>query len=287
MKRGIFVTKSSGRKEPFSMVKLRRSLERAKASREEIDYILTEVTPKLYQGVSTKNIHSLAFRLLRKSSRSSAARYNLKRGILELGPSGFPFEKFIAKIFEHQNYQVKTDQILSGRCVNHEIDVIAHKEKEAVLVECKYRNTPGISVDIKTPLYIHARFEDVLANPEFKSQYEKVTGWVATNAKFTTEAIAYGSCQGMHLLSWDYPAHNGLKDIIDNTGLYPLTCLTSLTKQEKQWLMAKNYILVRDIYKNGTLLSQAGVSQQRLPGVTAEGSKLSEVLFGQNYSNQK
>lgn len=269
------------------MLKLRRSLERAKASPEEINYIVTEVTPKLYQGVSTKNIHSLAFRLLRRSSRPSAARYNLKRGILELGPSGFPFEKFIAKIFEHQNYETTTDQLLTGRCVSHEIDVIARKKKEVVLVECKYRNTPGISVDIKTPLYIHARFEDVLANPEFKNKYEQVTYSVATNAKFTMDAITYGTCQGMHLLSWDYPLHNGLKDIIDNTGLYPLTCLTSLTRQEKNWLMAKNYILVRDIYKNEALLLQAGVSQQRLAGVTAEGSKLCEVLFGQNYSSQK
>lgn len=284
MKKGILVTKSTGEKEPFSIKKLRRSLERAKADPEEIEQILALVTPKLYQGVSTKQIHSLAFRLLRKSSRPSAARYHLKKGIMELGPSGFPFEKFIAKIFEHQNYTTFTDQILKGKCVSHEIDVVARKQKEVVLVECKYRNTAGIAVDIKTPLYIHARFEDVLANSDFKKQFEKVNGWVATNAKFTTDAIAYGKCQNMNLLSWDYPIGNGLKDIIDNTGLYPLTCLTSLTKQEKQWLMARNYVLARDVYKNETLLSQAGVNAQRVASVAAEGSKLCEVLFGQNYS---
>ena len=287
MKRGIFVTKSSGEREPFSMVKLRRSLEKAKAGPAEVDRILAEVTPKLFQGVSTKNIHSLAFRLLRRNSRPNAARYNLKRGIMELGPSGFPFEKFIAKIFEHQNYEVNTDQTLQGKCVSHEIDVIATKGKEAVLVECKYRNTSGIAVDVKTPLYIHARFEDVLATGTFKTQFEKVNGWVATNAKFTIDAIAYGKCQGMNLLSWDYPAQNGLKDIIDNTGLYPLACLTSLTKQEKHWLMAKNYVLVREIYKDDDLLAEAGVSQQRLGAVSAEGRRLCEVLFGQDNSNQK
>ena len=287
MKKRIFVTKSTGEKEPFSIKKLRRSLERAKAGSEEIEQILALVTPQLYQGVSTKHIHSLAFRLLRKNSRPSAARYHLKKGIMELGPSGFPFEKFVAKIFENQNYTTFTDQILQGKCVSHEIDVVARKGKEVVLVECKYRNTAGISVDIKTPLYIHARFEDVLANSDFKKQFEKVNGWVATNAKFTTDAIAYGKCQNMNLLSWDHPFGNGLKDIIDNTGLYPLTCLTSLTKQEKQWLMARNYVLARDVYKNETLLSQAGVTAQRLPSVAAEGSKLCEVLFGQNYSAQK
>ncbi|WP_317897706.1 ATP cone domain-containing protein [Aurantibacillus circumpalustris] len=278
MKPSIFVTKSTGKKEPFSIEKLRHSLERAKADPEEIKRILAFVTPQLYQGISTKQIHRLAFRLLRKSSRPSAARYHLKKGIMELGPSGFPFEKFVAKIFEHQNYTTFTDQILQGKCVSHEIDVVARKQKEVVLVECKYRNTAGIAVDIKTPLYIHARFEDVLANSDFKKQFEKVNGWVATNAKFTTDAIAYGRCQNMNLLSWDYPIQNGLKDIIDNMGLYPLTCLTSLTKQEKQWLMSRNYVLVNEIYKNELLLSQAGITLQRISQVTAEGSKLCEML---------
>ncbi|PBQ30511.1 ATPase [Sphingobacteriaceae bacterium] len=287
MRQGIFVTKSSGKKEPFSMIKLRRSLERAKAGEEEIERILEQVMPELYQGVSTKRIHSLAFRLLRKSSRPNAARYHLKKGIMELGPSGFPFEKFIAKIFEHQNYTTCVDQILQGKCVTHEIDVIARKEKEVVLVECKYRNTAGIAVDIKTPLYIHARFEDVLANSEFKNQFEKVSGWVATNAKFTGDAVTYGKCQGMNLLSWDYPSHNGLKDIIDTTGLYPLTCLTSLTKQEKQWLMSKNYVLVGEIYKNEALLSQAGVTVQRLPAVAMEGRTLCEELVLKKNAAQK
>jgi len=287
MKREVLVTKSTGLKEPFSILKLRHSLEKAQAGPEEIADIIKKVLPQLYQGVSTKKIHSMAFRLLRKSSRSSAARYQLKRGIMELGPSGFPFEKFIAKLFLNQNYSTLTDQVLQGKCVSHEIDVIARKDNEIVLVECKYRNTAGIAVDIKTPLYIHARFEDILDNPLFKNQLEHVSGWVATNARFTTDAIAYGKCRGMNLLSWDYPANKGLRDIIDSARLYPLTCLTSLTKQEKQWFLAKNYVLVSEVYKNQDLLRRAGVSSPRISAVMTEGGKLCEVFFDQKHPVKK
>jgi len=154
MRNKIVVTKASGATEPFSIKKLRNSLERAKATSEEINSIIDELLPKLYQGISTKKIYSDAFRLLRNQSKPHAARYYLKRGIMELGPSGFPFEKFIGELFKHQGYMVQVGAIVQGKCVKHEIDVIAEKENQIILMECKFRNQPGISVDVKIPLYI-------------------------------------------------------------------------------------------------------------------------------------
>jgi hypothetical protein len=274
MKKNIFVTKASGKSEPFSILKLRKSLERVKANKPEIDNIIAKLLPQLYNGINTKKIYSEAFRLLRQCSPYNAARYQIKKGIMELGPSGFPFEKFISKLFEIQGYSVQTGQFVKGKCVTHEIDVIAKKETEILLAECKYRNTQGITVDVKTPLYIHARFDDVLANGSFKKKEESVKGWVITNAKFTTDAITYGKCVGLNLLSWDYPNKSSLKELIDLYGLYPLTCLTSLSKQEKQWLLTKDYVLAKDVYQNEKLLEKAGVSIKRIDSVKTEGAKL-------------
>jgi hypothetical protein len=274
MKKNIFVTKASGKSEPFSILKLRKSLERAKANKPEIDTIISKLLPQLYNGINTKKIYSEAFRLLRQCSPHNAARYQIKKGIMELGPSGFPFEKFISKLFEIQGYSVQTGQFVKGKCVTHEIDVIAKKETEILLAECKYRNTQGITVDVKTPLYIHARFDDVLANGSFKKNEESVKGWVITNAKFTTDAITYGKCVGLNLLSWDYPNKSSLKELIDLYGLYPLTCLTSLSKQEKQWLLTKDYVLAKDVCHNEKLLEKAGVSLKRIDSVKTEGTKL-------------
>ena len=273
-KNPVSVTKASGQIEPFSIKKLRLSLSRTKATPEEINSIVETLLPKLYQGISTQKIYSEAFRLLRHHSKNHAARYHLKRGIMELGPSGFPFEKFIGELFKHQGYTVVIGKILQGKCVTHEIDVIAGKENHLNLMECKYRNRPGIAVDVKTPLYINSRFEDVLANELLKYNEKTFTGWVITNSRFTTDAIAYANCKGMQLLGWDYPFNNSIKDWVDRTGLYPLTCLTSLTRSEKNWLIAKGYILAKDINNNQQLLLQAGVKEPRIKTVMNEGAKL-------------
>jgi hypothetical protein len=273
-KNTVSVTKASGQIEPFSIKKLRHSLSRAKATPEELNLIVETLLPKLYQGISTQKIYSEAFRLLTNHSKTHAARYHLKRGIMELGPSGFPFETFIGELFKHQGFSVQVGKILQGKCVSHEIDVIAEKDNQLNLMECKYRNQPGIAVDVKTPLYINSRFEDVLANVSLKYSEKIFTGWVVTNSRFTTDAIAYGNCKGMQLLSWDYPFNNSLKDWVDRSGLYPLTCLTSLARTEKEWLLAKGYVLVKDIYDNEQLLLQAGVKKTRIKAVMDEAVRL-------------
>lgn len=194
---------------------------------------------------------------------------------MELGPSGFPFEKYIGELFKHQGYSVHIDQTLQGKCVTHEIDVVAEKGNEMLLMECKYRNLSGITVDVKTPLYIQARFEDILANGFDRKKNFK--GWIVTNSGFTTDALKYGNCKGLEMMSWAYPKNKGLKDMIDNTGLYPVTCLTSLTHREKQLLLENNYVLVSDINSNSQLLQLAGVKETRYKNVIDECSRLCQA----------
>ena len=233
----INVIKASGKKEFFSIEKLKNSLMRAHATNEEIQNIVDTLLPKLYENISTKKIYTEAFKLLRSYSRTKASRYQLKRGLMEFGPTGFPFERFVGELFKHQGYNVQVDVTVQGKCVTHEIDVIATKPNEINYVECKYRNQQGYSVDVKNPLYIYARFQDVLDNGLLQSEKETFQGYIATNTKFTEDALAYGNCKNLKLISWNYPIGNSLKDIIDNSGIYPLTCLATLTKNEKQLLL--------------------------------------------------
>ena len=94
MKKRILITKSSGVKEKFSPNKLKQSLIRAGASNLVIKKIEKEICKIIYPGISTKEIYKRAFSLLRKESAHMAAKYKLKKAILELGPSGYPFEKY-------------------------------------------------------------------------------------------------------------------------------------------------------------------------------------------------
>jgi hypothetical protein len=271
MKKNWMVIKASGEKVPFSPEKLAQSLKRAGADEQTADSIIQYVESELYDEISTKKIYTLAFRKLQQKSGSVAGRYKLKAAIMELGPSGFAFEKFIGEIFKYRGYQVKIGQIMQGKCISHEIDVIADKPREQNMVECKYHNRPGIICDVKIPLYVHSRFRDVVQ--ELSSTGKGSTdyiSWIATNTRFSDDAIKYASCSGIKLLGWDFPRHDNLKEIIDNSGLYPITCINGLTSLEKSNLMEKGIILSRDLLSNKNLLAGAGVSSQRSTNIIRE-----------------
>jgi hypothetical protein len=223
----------------------------------------------------------MAFNLLKEQSNHLAAKYHLKGAIMELGPSGFPFEKYIGEILRYQGYKTTVGEIVQGKCVSHEIDVIAELGEEYFMIECKYHNQPGTVSDVKIPLYIQARFKDVeaqwikLPGHESKSHI----GWVVTNTRFSTDAIQYGNCAGLKLLGWDYPLKEGLKDLIDRLGLYPITCLTTLTKVEKQRLLDKNIVLCKELSDDRQHLERTGVTPTRLKRVLEEVERLCEHLI--------
>ncbi len=271
--KSIIITKASGENVSFSNEKLRKSLHRSGANAETIDEIISEVENQLFEGITTKKIYQIAFGLLKKSSKPFAAKYKLKHAIMELGPSGFPFEKYIAEILKFQGFKVKVGEIVKGHCVNHEIDVIAEKNEKHFMIECKYHNSSGYSCDVKIPLYIQARFKDVEQQwkniPGHGAKFHQ--GWVVTNTKFTGDAIQYGICAGLHLLGWNYPSHENLRDLIDKSGLYPLTCLISLTKSEKQILLDNKIVLCKEICSNPELLELAHISESRVINILNEG----------------
>lgn len=261
----IDITKASGQKVPFNVTKLRHSLHRSGANENTINDIISMVQGNLFEGITTKKIYQLAFGLLKKKSKPFAAKYKLKRGIMELGPTGFPFEKFIAAILNHQGYTVKVGEIVKGKCVSHEIDVIAEKENYHFMIECKFHNQPGTNCDVKIPLYIQARFKDV------EQQWKKIDGhetkfhqgWVVTNTRFSDDAIQYGLCAGLNLLGWDFPKGKSLREQIDASGLYPLTCLTTLTLREKQLLLDEKIVLCKELCNNPEWLSIAHIPGER------------------------
>ena len=270
------IIKASGEQVPFNADKLRHSLHRSGAKNEIISEIISEVQSKLYEGITTKKIYQLAFGLLKKKSRHSAAKYKLKRAIMELGPSGFPFEKFVAAILKHQGYSVKVGEIVKGQCVNHEIDVIAEKDYQHFMIECKFHNSGGYMCDVKIPLYIHARFKDVEQQwksiPGHRTKFHQ--GWVVTNTKFSGDAIQYGMCAGLNLLGWDFPHKKSLREQIDESGLYPLTCLTTLSHHEKMLLLDKKIVLCRELCDNSGLLSAIHIDEQRISSIMSEANNL-------------
>ncbi len=261
----LHIIKASGEKVKFSIEKVANSLRKAGADEQEIQEILEQLKEELYEGISTKIIYNRAFNLLKKKNSLSASKYKLKKAIYELGPTGFPFERFIAAILKNSEYKVEVGKILQGNCVTHEIDVIAKKDNKTIWIECKFHNQEGQNCNVKTPLYVHSRFRDIENFNKTKNQNPQpfIEGWLVTNTRFTTEALKYGKCADLYLLSWDYPNKNGLKDRIDRTGLYPITVSTLLTAREKQFLLSRDVVLCRELIKDNFYLDHLEISESR------------------------
>jgi len=263
MKKNIQIIKNSGEKEIYDQSKLYNSLSKSNASKKLTNEILDEINTIVKDGMTTKEIYEIAFRKLKKKSRVHASKYKLKRAIMELGPSGYPFENFVATILDHEGYRTDVGVIVQGYCVSHEVDVVASKDNEQLLVECKYHNSQNQKCDVKIPLYIKSRFQDIEKELEKDNgnRAKSNFGSIYTNTRFTIDAIEYGECSGLKLTGWDYPKNNCLKYRIDKLGLYPLTSLMSLSKAEKTSLLEKNIVLCKEIHEKPILLEEVGISK--------------------------
>lgn len=268
----IYVTKMSGDKVLFDEEKLRRSLKRSKAEDDVIDKVLEKVRTELYDSISTKEIYRIAFSYLRKNSSHSASRYKLKQSILELGPTGFPFENYISELLKFKNYSTEVGNIVEGHCVTHEIDIIAENENQHIVLECKFHSDQRRFCDVKVPLYIYSRFRDVEEKLKEKVGHKDrvFLGGLVTNTRFSSDALKYGQCMGMYLLSWDYPAGKSLKSLIDQSGLHPLTSLLTLSKYEKQQLLDKGIILCKNLIGKEKILKEIQISDVRIKKIISE-----------------
>lgn len=271
-KSNIWVIKGSGEKADFSEKKLRFSLEKSGAKEEDVERILLEIKRILYPGMTTKEIYKKAFALLKSTERSFAAKYKLKNALMELGPSGFPFERYISEILKDQGYKTQVGQIVKGLCVTHEIDVIAEKNNQRFMVECKYHSEKTRSSNIKVVLYIHARYLDIEKewNKKAEHEIELKPSWIVTNTNFSSDSMLYATCNNLYLLSWNYPKGSSLRERIDETGLHPITCLTTLTGREKKSLLEKDIVLSKTLCENENALFDINIPEPRASRIRAE-----------------
>jgi hypothetical protein len=275
----VLIQKADGEMEPFDVKKLLNSLQRSGSDTQMTEKVIAHIVPEIQEGMTTEDIYKHAFDLLRQFESNHpavAARYSIKRAILELGPSGFPFEQFVAGVMEaHGATNILTGAALQGKCVPHEVDVVGEAHGQRFGMEVKFHNSLGTKTDLKVALYIKARFDDLAqANGVNKIQQ----GWLVTNTRFTRNVIRYARCTGsLKLLGWDYPHKRGLEVLIEEAHLHPITMLTTLTNREKRNLLDMDKVLCRDIKGKRDILLDAGVSAQKVDAVLTQVDALSVV----------
>lgn len=249
------VTKVDGTKEPYSEDKIRASASRVGVPQDLQQTMLEDIRGRLYDGISTHEIYSMIKDFLRSShSPHLAMKYNLKEAISELGPSGYPFEKYVALLLSAIGYKTKTNQTLAGGCVSHEVDVLAVKKDTTYFIEAKFHTSPSQRTDVRVTLYIKARYDDLQST----WQNGATQAWIVTNTRFSTDAIKYGECNHERLTSWAYPKGEGISDLVERTGLHPITMIDLLSPADKARLLAAGVITCSQLLDpaNHALLSR-------------------------------
>lgn len=261
----IQVLKADRSREPFSDQKLLDSIRRARIPNSLQSEVLTHVKSKVYEGISTQEIYQHILEYLNTAQKPYIkTRYSLKEAIMQLGPTGYPFEDFISKLLESAGYKTQVRQILRGECITHEIDIIAQQNGRAAMIEAKFHNSPGVRSEVHVALYTKARFDDI------KSRNHLDEAWLVTNTKTTIDANTYAQCVGMKVLSWDYPQGEGLRELIERSRLHPITMLTTLSQSQKMTLLDSHIVLCKEILDHKELLDRLYLSKQDYEKVLLE-----------------
>lgn len=273
----VNVIKADGSVEQFKVSKLRQSLKRAGATTSEVTAVVNEVRKILHEDITTQEIYRHAFAFLHNSPQPTKARYSMRRALFGLGPTGFPFEDFVARLFTHSGYTTKTGIEIQGSCALHEIDLAAFKDEDSIVGEVKFHSRPGIKSDLQVVMYSYARFLDLKKKHIcIEDRCGIKDFYVITNTKFTSTAEQYAECVGLNLISWDYPKGNTLHDRIQKAGIYPITTLQSLSQSQKVTLLESGVIICADIINSPARLKILHLSKSRTDEVLDEAKKLTQ-----------
>ena len=269
----VWIIKRDGRKETFDRKKIIRTCMRSGASRELAEEIAERIEKRVYNGISTDKILEMVLELLEEKTLAQAARYDLKMALFRLGPAGYEFEKFVSGLLEEYGYKTKTNVIIKGYCVSHEVDVIAEKDEKIYMIECKFHNTPGIYTGLKEVMYTYARFIDIKQGP---NDHRFTQAWLFTNTKFSNDAKKFAKCRNVLLTGWKFPGNESIEKLLEKKKLYPITVLRNVSRNEKQALINAGFVFCRDLLKeNPKIISEiTGIKLKKINEIIKEAEKI-------------
>jgi len=252
MSKNINVVNFRGEEESFSEKKVYESARRVGASEQAAEKITNTIKEEVYDGIETSEIFDRIKELLDKESSKLSMKFSLKKGMRKLGPTGYPFEKFVGEIFHRLGHNVELNLYLSGKCLDkYETDFLAEKDQVIKVGECKFRNRPEESViELDTVLAFQAEIQDLRNGNLFEKERfnnKEIKPLLVTNTKFSGVATEYADCVGIELLGWRTPEDQGLETIIDNNGFYPITILPSLDQEASKMFFKEKMALVQDL----------------------------------------
>lgn len=249
----IQIQKASGDIQDFSEQKLGNFLRRIKVPDQDVDRIVTTITAELTDYVPIGKLREIVVDHLQKLPQGElfVARYMLKSAMRRLGPAGHLFEHYAARLFQADGYtDVHTSVMIQGECTMHEVDIVATKNGEHHIAECKFHNQDGTKSDVTVALYSYARFLDVKDTNSLGFKIDKC--WIITNTKLTQDAVNYAACKGMPIISMEHPMNTAILDRVVEEGLFPLAS-APLSDQDLSALHDNDFVMLSDVLKESAL----------------------------------
>ncbi len=270
------VIKASGLEEQFSSKKIYHTLLEAGSSGKLARKIVASVKKKYHKGMTTGEILNFVLMEL-KDFPNIKARYDLKRAVMNLGPSGFPFETFFGNLLKEYGYETKISNFIKGKVITHEVDIIAKKivngKDKNYMIECKYHNETGSSTRLHPALYTYARFLDINYSKEFD------TPWLVTNTKCSKDALGYAKGVGLKITSWNFPRNSSLQKLISKKKLYPITIIKSINHNTKEKLFGLKIVIAKNLLNHPVeeLVKNTGLSEREINKILEEVREVCEI----------
>jgi len=261
----IYVTKADGSKQPFDKQKIINTCLRLQATPEQAQSIADKIEAKAYDGIPTKKILQMVFQYMKKYRPAIGYQIDLKQAIAMLR-SKPDFEIFVAKLFEAMGYEVKTNLIIQGKCIEHEIDVVARKGNEIILIEVKHHVNHHTYSGLDVFLQLNSTLEDLKEGYENgKNSFKFTRAILICNTKVSDHARRYALCKGLEFIAWKFPPEKGLERLIEEYKLYPITFLKEIERDEAYKLADVGIVTVKQLLDDAEKISRkSGINKNRV-----------------------
>lgn len=247
MAMSVLVTKADGSKQIFEREKVLRTCLRMGASRRIAEEVAAEVERRVYAGMETRKILQMTLRLLRKHKPAIQHLIDLRRSLSLLRPTP-DFEHFVQLVLAENGYDVTPNQIIRGKCVEHEVDGIARKDGITFFVEVKHHYNFHTPTGLDESRIARAVLEDVVDGFELGLNSQRIDKpMIVCNTKFSEHAKRYAACRDILQIGWSSPPSRGLQDLIEAKELHPITCLKGLRTETKKKLTSAGIILLKHL----------------------------------------
>ncbi len=260
------MTKADGTRQLFDREKVVRTCLRVGASRRIAEEVAGRVEDRLYDGIPTRKILQLAFRLLRKYKPAIRHILDLRRGLSLMG-SKPEFESFVQVLLARNGFEVAPNRIITGRCVEHEVDAIAKKDDVTYFVEAKHHVSYHTPTGLDESRIARAILEDVTEGLELgRSSLRIDRAMIVTNTRYSEHAMRYGECRNILQIGWRSPANLSLQNLIEEKNLYPLSCLRGLKNESRTKLVNSGVVLIEQLFEENlsSLARRTGIQKETL-----------------------